>query len=85
MKNLTFERINAIIIINQEMRKQYVQDGIWELRPGKNRVFFFYFKNDTFVLLHHFRKTTKKTPRREIDRAKKERNDWVSRRSKNNE
>lgn len=71
-------------ILGENITKHLV-DGIWELRPGKNRVLFFYFKDDTFVLLHRFRKTTKKTPRREIDRAKKERNDWVSRRSKNNE
>ena len=37
------------------------------------------FKDDTFVLLHHFRKKTQKTPKREINKAKSERDDWVSR------
>ncbi|MBR1629751.1 MAG: type II toxin-antitoxin system RelE/ParE family toxin [Lachnospiraceae bacterium] len=32
-----------------------------------------------FVLLHHFRKKTQKTPKREIEKAKTERDDWVSR------
>ncbi len=58
---------------------KHLEDGIWELRPGNNRVMFFYFKDDTFVLLHHFRKKTQKTPRREIERAKAERDDWISR------
>ena len=58
---------------------KHLEDGIWELRPGNNRVFYFYFKNDTFVLLHQFRKKSQKTPRREIDKAKAERNDYLSR------
>lgn len=50
-----------------------------ELRPGSNRVLYFYHKNDTFVLLHHFRKKTQKTPRRELEKAKAERDDYLSR------
>ncbi|MBQ6982079.1 MAG: type II toxin-antitoxin system RelE/ParE family toxin [Synergistaceae bacterium] len=30
-------------------------------------------------MLHHFRKTTEKTPRREIERAKRERDDYIRR------
>ena len=37
------------------------------------------FKNDTFVLLHQFRKKTQKTPKREIERAKAERDDYLAR------
>ena len=58
---------------------KHIEDGIWELRPGNNRILLFFFKDETFVLLHHFRKKTNKTPRREIDRAKAERNDWIYR------
>lgn len=58
---------------------KYIGDGIWELRPGNNRVFYFYLERDTFVLLHHFRKKSQKTPRREIDKAKSERDDYLSR------
>ena len=58
---------------------KHLEDDIWELRPGNNRVLFFYFKDDTFVLLHHFRKKTQKTPKREIEKAKVEQADWVSR------
>lgn len=58
---------------------KHLDEDIWELRPGNNRVMFFYFKDETFVLLHHFRKKTQKTPKREIDKAKAERDDWISR------
>ncbi len=40
---------------------------------------YFYFENDTYVLLHMFRKKTQKTPKSEIDRAIKECNDFKER------
>lgn len=58
---------------------KHIIDDIWELRPGHNRVLYFYFKDKTFVLLHQFRKKTQKTPQREIDKAVSERNDYLSR------
>ena len=58
---------------------KHLDEDIWELRPGNNRVLFFYFRDNTFVLLHHFRKKTQKTPPREIEKAKNERNDWLRR------
>lgn len=57
-----------------------IEDDIWELRPGDNRVFyFFYDKEGKFVLLHHFKKKTQKTPKREIERAKAKRDDYRAR------
>lgn len=35
--------------------------------------------DDTFVLLHQFCKKTQKTPKREIERAKAERDDYLAR------
>lgn len=64
--------------MNENITK-HLEDGIWELRPGNNRVFYFFFKNDTFVLLHQFRNKSQKTPKREIEKAKRERNDYLSR------
>ena len=34
---------------------KHIDEDIWELRPGNNRVLYFYSDNDAFVLLHHFR------------------------------
>ncbi len=58
-----------------------IDGDIWELRPGNNRVFYFYHRNNTFVLLHHFRKKSMKTPPREIERAKRERDDYIKRKA----
>ena len=35
--------------------------------------------NNGFVLLHHFVKKTQKTPKREIEQAKRELADWIER------
>ena len=64
--------------LNENITK-HLEDGIWELRQGNNRVFYFFFENDTFVLLHHFRKKSQKTPKREIEKAKNERADYIAR------
>ena len=61
---------------------KHLEEDIWELRPGNNRVLYFYHKGDTYVLLHQFRKKTQKTPRREIEKAKAERDDWIARKGK---
>lgn len=58
---------------------KHIEDDIWELRPLDDRIFFFYFKDNTFILLHHFLKKTKKTPRREIEQAKKNQTDHLER------
>ena len=63
---------------------KHLEEDLWELRPGNNRIIYFYFDEGTYVLLHHFRKTTVKTPRREIERAKANRDDYVRRKRVNN-
>ena len=51
---------------------KYLEDEIWELRPLRDRVLFVAWVDGSFVLLHHFVKKTQKTPRREIEKAKRE-------------
>ena len=63
--------------LNENITK-HLEDGIRELRPGNNRVFYFFFQDDVFVLLHQFRKKSQKTPKREIEKAKRERDDYLS-------
>ena len=57
---------------------KHITEDIWELRPGDNRVFYFFFRNNTFVLLHHFRKKSQKTPQREIETAKRKRDQFLT-------
>jgi len=50
---------------------KFIEDGIWELRPLRDRIFFAYIEDNTFILLSMFMKQTQKTPRKEIEKAKK--------------
>lgn len=63
---------------------KHIDGDIWELRPLKNRVFFFCWNGNSFVLLHHFVKQTQKTPKKEIEQAKRNMRDFIER-SGNNE
>jgi phage-related protein len=62
---------------------KHLEDEIWELRPLRDRILFAARTKDGFVLLHHFMKQTQKTPRREIEQAKRELEDF-KRRSEDN-
>lgn len=58
---------------------KHLDGDIWELRPMRDRILFFAWTNGSYVLLHSFMKKTQKTPRREIERAKRELQDWIQR------
>ncbi|MDD3340341.1 MAG: type II toxin-antitoxin system RelE/ParE family toxin [Lachnospiraceae bacterium] len=58
---------------------KYVRDGVWELRPLKDRILFFYWRDNMFVLLHQFQKKTRKTPEREIEKAIRNKDDFIKR------
>ena len=58
---------------------KHLEDDIRELRPGNNRILYFSYKDNRFVLLHCFRKKTRKTPKRELEKAKAEMNDYLVR------
>ena len=69
----------ALSMLPQKLRTRtgepyikHLEDEIWELRPLKDRILFVAWVDGSFVLLHHFVKKTQKTPRREIDKAKRE-------------
>ena len=63
---------------------KHIDGEIWEIRPIKDRILFAAWDGKSFVLLHHFVKKTQKTPQREIERAKRNLNDYRER-SKGNE
>ena len=62
---------------------KHLEDGIFELRTtmGDNtgRVLFFFCVGDKAVLTHGFKKKTQRTPRREIEKAKRYRTDYFAR------
>ena len=67
----------------REPYTKHLEEGIFELRTQvKNdalRTLFFYEENKIIVLAHIFVKKTRKTPRREIEVAKKRRAIYTSR------
>ena len=72
--------LNALSEYGTQIGEPYVKhlDGeIWELRPLRDRILFVAWLGDTFVLLHHFMKKTQKTPKREIEQAKRELEDLI--------
>lgn len=59
---------------------RHIDDGIFELRVVQSsdivRLFYFFVAERTIVLTHGFVKKTKKTPARELEKAKRLRKDW---------
>ncbi len=58
---------------------KHLEGEIWELRPLRDRILFFYYEKDAFILLSCFMKKTQKTPKREIAKAKKRMHDFKKR------
>lgn len=74
------EPIKELIIqLQKKGHTSNIETDLWELRPLDDRIFFFYFQNNTFILLHHFVKKTKRTPKREIQQAKRNLSDYLER------
>lgn len=58
---------------------KHLDGEIWELRPLDNRILYAYYKDNKFVMLHQFIKKTQKTPKREIEQAKRNLIDYIER------
>lgn len=56
-----------------------LEGEIWELRPLRDRILFFYYEKNAFILLSHFMKKTQKTPKSEIAKAQKRMKDFKKR------
>lgn len=77
------ERAKAFAYIN-ELKKQgndlrrpmadYLKDGIYELRPKDNRIFYFFYLRDNVVLLHATKKKTWEIPRNDLKLCLKRKN-----------
>lgn len=59
-----------------------LEDGIHELRMKvsgmRYRVLYFFWQRNRIVITHGITKTTNRVPRREIERAKAYRDDWLA-------
>jgi phage-related protein len=81
------EYIKYLREMGQQAKEPYakhLEGEIWELRPLRDRILYAAWDGKSFILLHHFKKDTQKTPRREIKQAKRNLADYRER-SKDNE
>ncbi len=79
------EYVKALSINGTLLPEKYAKhlDGeIWELRPIQDRILFAGWVDGAFVLLNSFVKKTQKTPKREIEQAKRELADFREREGK---
>ena len=75
---IKYNKINEYILVLCEIGTsagepyiKHIEGEIWELRPLTDRIFFAGWTNNRFIMLHHIVKKTQKTPRREIETAKR--------------
>ena len=61
---------------------KHLEGEIWELRPLRNRFLYAYYNNDQFIVLHHFVKKSMKTPRKELETAKRKLKNYLERENK---
>lgn len=58
---------------------KHIEGEIWELRPLRNRILFFTCYGNNIILLSHFIKKTQKTPKKELEKAKRMMKDYIER------
>ena len=86
MRAKMYREIDLLVINGPELREphsKHLEDGIFELRAiqGSNisRALFFFYVEGRIVITHGFIKKTQKTPRAQIELAKKYRADFLRR------
>ena len=81
-KNKIFSYVRALEEYGTRIGKtivKHIEGNLWELRPLSNRIFFFYWKDNKFVLVHYYIKKSQKTPKKEIKKAMSNIKDWLER------
>lgn len=81
--NKIYDYIDYLREAGQKAQEPYVKhlDGeIWEIRPIRDRIFYAAWDCNSFILLHLLKtKDTQKTPRRDIEQAKRNLADYRKR------
>lgn len=87
---IKFNKIIAYINILSELGAKagipyvkHIRDDIWELRPINERILFSCINCNTIILLNIFSKQSNKTPRTEINKAKRLLKDFQKRSEEN--
>ena len=92
LKAKMFREIDLLVENEPELRmphSRHIEDGIFELRAKQgsdiSRVLYFFFIDNKAILTNGFIKKTDKTPRSEIELAKKYRQDYLMNKLKKGE
>lgn len=92
LKAKMFREIDLLVENGPELRmphSRHIEDGIFELRAKQgsdiSRVLYFFFIDKKAILTNGFIKETDKTPRSEIELAKKYRQDYLMNKLKKGE
>ena len=56
---------------------KHIDGNIWELSPLANIIFFFYWKDNKFVMVHYYVKKSQKMPKRELEQARRNIKDYI--------
>ena len=81
-KNKIFAYVKALEVYGTRIGQpivKHIEGDLWELRPLSNRIFFFYWKDNKFLLVYYYIKKSRKAPKKEIDKAIRNVKDWVER------
>ena len=70
--------------LNENITK-HIEDGIWELRPGNNRVFYFFFRDNIYVLVINSERNPRRLQSRKVKRQNEKGMTIYSERRKINE
>lgn len=86
MRNKALDSLSLLEEFGNTLREPHskpIGDGIFELRikfsSDISRIFYFFFVDNTIILTNGFIKKTRKTPRDEIELAKKYKTDFENR------
>ena len=76
IKSLPLKERAKVFAYIAELKKQgnnlrrpiadYLEDGIYELRPRDNRIFYFFYLKSSAVLIHAIKKKTKAIPKNDL-------------------
>jgi phage-related protein len=67
----TIELLKQLGVKIGRPQARHLEGKLWELRPSPHRLIYFAYTRRRFVILHAFQKQTRKTPRAEIEIARR--------------
>ena len=79
----SIEQLQVLNVHAHEPLVKHLEGKLWELRRSSDgniyRVLYFFFTGRKIVLLHGFQKKSEKTPRQEMETAKRRMEDFIKR------